>query len=433
MKVILVQPKISFEDNYPCSWIPYSIFSIASTIASRKVQVILFDENREDSSEFFQMVKENASELLCIGFSIVTGGRQISNALRLASDARKINEQIPLVFGGPHVNVLPLETLAHDMVDIVLQGLGQNSFAHLLLALQGKALFEEVPGLYMKSKIGVLSGTTNNFSGHLLPPYNFDLIDISKYIQNDAKIATRTINYIASQGCVYGCRFCYETSYKRKYFKVAEGKIINDINYFTSKGVNGIKFYDADWFVDRNRSLRVMEHLRMNDINWAASIHPNDIVSTGYENYLDLIAKSGCRRLLMGMESGNDRVLKEIVDKRVTTKQLRELAKRISDCGIIGSYTFIVGFPGETEQEIFDTFAFISELWEMSVKPETRVHIYTPYPGTALYDEAVEKGFKPPKDLEAWSTFDYYKVQTPWVAESIEQQVVEFTKNISLQ
>ncbi len=90
----------------------------------------------------------------------------------------------------------------------------------------------------------------------------------------------------------------------------------------------------------------------------------------------------------MGMESGNDRVLKDVVKKQITRERLLDVAQEIADNGILGSYTFIVGFPGESETEMEDTYSLIDELRGLSPTPETRVHLFAPYPGTGLYDKA---------------------------------------------
>ena len=132
----------------------------------------------------------------------------------------------------------------------------------------------------------------------------------------------------------------------------------------------------------------------------------------------------------MGIESGNDRILKDVVDKGVSKDDMFFVAQEISKCGILGSYTFIVGFPGESYEEQEETFDFIKRLWQLTPRPETRVHIYTPYPGTQLYEEAVSLGFVPPKELGGWSDFDYYKALTPWTDKLLEKRVADFTSMI---
>lgn len=433
--VILVYPKIEYEANYPNTWIPYSILSIASVIHNSDVKVLMFDENITDSSEFDALIEKNINDCICVGFSIMTGGGQIHNAINLAKKVKSIDKNIPIVFGGPHVNVLPKETLCHPLIDIVLKGNGQYSFPYLLQYLDGKIQAHQVPNMYYKNSEGnVFISSTSTAQNLILPRYNFDLLDLNNYIQQDKTIAPRTLNYIASQGCAYMCKFCYETSYKRKYYKIATQDVLEDIDYFIDRyQINGIKFYDADFFIDYKRAILIANKLKENNIKWAASIHPRDILRAQKDttnNLLETLAESGCTRLLMGIESGCNRILKDVVNKMVTKEEIYQVAKLIAHYGILGSYTFIIGFPGEIESEQKETFDFITKLWELSPKPETRVHIYTPYPGTELYDKAISLGFNPPEKLEDWSNFDYYKSQIPWTDKTTERNVDLFTSMI---
>lgn len=124
----------------------------------------------------------------------------------------------------------------------------------------------------------------------------------------------------------------------------------------------------------------------------------------------------------MGVESGNDRVLRDVVKKEVTRAQILDVAQQLADHGILGSYTFIVGFPGESDAEVEDTYTLVEHLRSLAPQPETRVHLFAPYPGTPLYQEAVSADFEPPDSLEAWSNFDYYTSQTPWTSDATAQR-----------
>jgi radical SAM superfamily enzyme YgiQ (UPF0313 family) len=140
------------------------------------------------------------------------------------------------------------------------------------------------------------------------------------------------------------------------------------------------------------------------------------------------LSRSSCTRLLMGVESGSDRVLNEIVRKEITRTQILDVAQEIADNGILGSYTFIIGFPGETQQEQKETFSLIEELWNLDPSPETRVHLFAPYPGTPLFEAAMNQGFKAPTSLEGWSGYDYYDSQTPWTTSAMVEAASSFTK-----
>ncbi len=431
--VILVYPKVNFEDNYPCSWLPYSLLAIASSLSTEKYNIHIFDENRNNLSDFDKLLK-NSENILCVGFSIMTGGGQICNALELASLVRSYNPSIKIVFGGPHVNVLAKETLSHPLVDITLKGPGQNSFPLLCQSLENNNhSLNDIPGIFYKADGHIECGPDNVLTAKTMTPYRFSDIDVNQYIQSDSTIGNRTINYIASQGCAYRCRFCYETNYKQKYFKLPFEYFARDINLLINQyGVNGIKFYDADWFLKPTESDKMIDELIKYNISWAASIHPKDVL-TAIHNDRPLLKKlsiSRCKRLLMGIESGCNRVLQEIVNKLITKEEIFEVAQCIAKHNILGSYTFIVGFPGETSLEQDETFDFIRQLWDLNPRPETRVHIYTPYPGTAMYETAIQKGFKPPHDLIEWSQFDYYKSMTPWTDETLERKVRQFTQMI---
>lgn len=427
--VILVYPRIEFEDNYPCSWIPFSVLSIASSLDTSLYNVTIFDENRKSISDF-QDLLSSVDSPVCIGFSIMTGGQQIKNALEMANIAKNIHQNTIIVFGGPHVNILPEETLEHKLVDYVLTGPGQTSFPLFLKSLNGSISFEDVPGLIFQKNGKKIYGKKNILTNSTMVPYNFDLVNIADYIQNDITISDKTINYISTQGCAYRCKFCYETNYERKYSKLPIENVISDIKMFVDNyNINGIKFYDADWFIDANRTNILIDELTRLEVSWAASVHPKDILRAvnNHTPLMEKLSNSRCKRLLMGIESGNDRVLKEVVDKGVTKDEIYFVAEKIAEYGILGSYTFIVGFPGETRYEQEETFDFIQSLWSLSPRPETRVHIYTPYPGTQLYQESISMGFVPPDTLESWSDFNYYKAMTPWTNESLEQRVSELT------
>lgn len=422
--VILVYAKISFEENYPYSWIPYSVLSLASAVPKDEYNCIIFDGNRKNEDEFKKLLLE--PNILAVGFSIMTGGKQIEYALRLAKYVKDYDEKITTVFGGPHVNVLPEQTLAHPLVDMVIVGPGQESFYQVLQYIESKKMPDKIGGFMYKHNNQTYK-TIPTIPLKSLYPYDFSQIDIADYLQYDSTISNRTINYIASQGCVYACNFCYECTYKRKYYKMPLKYVERDIEYFVNTyDVTGIKFYDADFFIDRKAALSISSILKRYDLRWAASIHPKDILlsEAGEENkLLKELRDSNCTRLLMGVESGCNRVLKQIINKRVTKEEILFVAKRIAQYGLLGSYTFMVGLPGEQDDEIDETFEFVKRLSALTPKPEVNIHIYIPYPGTPLYNAALEMGFQPPEKLEDWSGFNYYKAMTPWTTKQLEDRV----------
>ncbi len=433
MKTIaLIQPKIEFEENYPCSWIPFSILAVASSLPQNLFDIRIFDEQYVNAQEIRQSLK--SADVLVIAVSIMTGGGQIENALKIVRLLKQDHPFAVNVFGGPHANVLPEQTAQCTEVDYVISGLGQVAFRELVEALDKNLPVEKIDGVYRREGDKVLIPKNPKATVSFLPPYRFELINPNPYIKYDSTIASRTLNYISSQGCPYGCRFCYENFYDRKYFRLKANLVEKDMRLYAEQfHVNGVKFYDADFFINRKVCDEIVFQLKDYNLAWAASIHPNDILcyQEGARNsLLNFISVNGCKRLLMGLESGNDRVLKEIINKRIDSKAYRLIAKTVADYGIIGSYTFVVGFPGETAEEYEDTFSLVEELWALQVPLETKIHIYLPYPGTPLFKEVIRLGYKPPKKLADWSSYNYYKAMTPWTDESLEEKLKWYTKMI---
>ncbi|MCZ7601633.1 MAG: B12-binding domain-containing radical SAM protein [Melioribacteraceae bacterium] len=437
--VILVYPKINHEKDYLYHWIPFSLLTIAKPIVeSGNAEIIIFDENQSSLDEWDRLLEMYINRTICFGFSIMTGGGQIANALELIRMIKLRDATKLIVVGGPHVNVLPLQTLNHELIDVVLSGPGQNSFPHFIAALLNETNFSNVPGLIMKHNGGRIYGTKNEPRPKELGRYPWELLNICEYIRDDKTISSKTLNYVSSQGCIYKCQFCYELTYQRKYKEIDSYSLLDDIeNLISLYGITGVKFYDADWFINLKRAMEFSQGIikRNINLNWAASINPNDILRARkqYSNLLSVLAQSGCTRLLMGVESGSNRILNEVIKKEITKEKIVEVAKEIAKSGILGSYTFIIGFPGETKDEMNMTIDLIKELRELTPQPETRVHLFAPYPGTPLFDIACKHGFNPPTNLEGWSSFDYYDSQTPWTDSSYVDLARRYTliKNIN--
>lgn len=432
--VLLAYPKIDHEKNYVYFWMPTPLLIIAKSLLEQGLaEPIIFDGNNRSIADWRALLSEYASRAICIAVSVMTGGGQIGHAIELLRVAKELPDCPLIVLGGPHVNVLPEQTLAHEVVDVVLQGPGNISMPALVKALLGDGVLKDVPGLLAKVGCSLICGPKNQLQSQLLTGYPWQLLNLVEYFRDDPTVAQKTLNYVSSIGCVYKCRFCYETTYKYRWSHIEAIDLLNDIeNLVLTYGINGIKFYDADWFISLRRAKAFVDGLseRAINIRWAASINPNDVLRARRQvpKLLDGLAASGCSRLLMGVESGSDRVLADIVKKEVTRNQIVDVAREIAAAGILGSYTFIVGFPGETTQEQDATYSLIDELDNLSPRPESRVHLFAPYPGTPLFDVSLEHGFRPPNSFEEWSNFDYYASQTPWTDDTFVERARRATR-----
>lgn len=435
--VILCYPRINFETNYRYSWIPYSLIFIADAIIQQGlVDVEIFDANDQSDDCFKNMVLREKNRLLTVGFSIMTGGAQISHAIELADWLRRHAPNALKIFGGPHVNVLPEQTLRHPVVDCCIVGAGQITFPSAIEAILNLRTWSEVPGGWRKLTSGEVLRPSLIVppDWKLQPIYNWSRFDLSSYVREEEAVATRTLNYISSYGCCYKCQFCYEQIYQNKYYCLPASKIIHDFEYLQSTyNVGGIKIYDANFFVNKSRVDEFIQGYRQRMINllWAASIHPRDILifQKRNPNFLKELHQCGCTRLLIGAESGDDDVLKQTIRKSVTAAEILECARMVDSSGIRGAYTFILGFPGENRKQKDNTLELAHSIYKLPSSPEIRFHGFQPYPGTPLFDVAVSSGFVAPNSLEGWSDCDYYEnLQNPWLDEDDKANINRFSK-----
>jgi len=113
--------------------------------------------------------------------------------------------------------------------------------------------------------------------------------------------------------------------------------------------------------------------------------------------------------------------------KRIKITQVLAVNKRLQALGITPRYTFMLGYPTETREEIQQTVSLISRLLEENPQLLKSVHTYTPLPGTELFELAVQHGLQVPGRLEDWIRFNYREVNLPWLSEEMRKLIEMIT------
>jgi anaerobic magnesium-protoporphyrin IX monomethyl ester cyclase len=431
-KIILFHPRTQHEKNYRYYHVPYSVLSLATMLDPSIFDVIILDNNCNNIDDYSEILSTIGDNILCVGISAMIG-KQISDGLLFANSVRAFNPTIPIIWGGPITTFIPEETISNENIDVLVIGQGEITFAELVFAILENRRLGIVKGIIYKEKNKIkitpkrLIVPIGNF-----PNYKavFKLIPISNYIRSDEHINSRTISYHSSQGCVYNCGFCCEIPlWEKKWSGFFVHKIIEDIEYLISNhGINGLKFYDSEFFINKNRVIHLAKEFINNNYNlkWYASIHPNNFIKLDIKE-LNILKKSGLSRLLVGAESGVEEELK-LINKKTIKKSIEEIAKICSALEIHACFTFITGYPDTTSDSIEKTVEFATKLINIDSRHECKIHFYAPYPKTPLYKYAIGKGFVPPKTLDEWSEYDYYDITTPWVEEKYETIIRKFNE-----
>lgn len=430
--VLLFHPRTFHERNYRYFHIPYSLLSAAISMDRAAYEVILIDNNVVGRDDFTPELLALRGRLLCVGISSMIG-HQIADGLAFARCVRAVDERVPIVWGGALPTVLPELTIRHDLIDIVVLGQGQETLPDVLAALSRKTDLSDVRGIAYKVGDHIHSTSGRPFADlNRFPSFTtvYDLVNVRDYIRFDEHINDRTVSYHSSQGCPFNCGFCSEVAlWNHRWSGLSPERIVHDIERMaTDFGINGVKFYDAEFFINQARALAYAQAVvdRGLNIRWAAAVHPRNADRLTDEQ-LALLARSGASRLLMGAESGVEQEL-ELIGKRTNREMIVRVAARCSRFGISASFSFVTGYPDVPQGNVQATLDFASELAGIDERHEVKIHFFAPYPGTPLFARAVQNGFVPPQTLEGWSTYDYYEVTTPWIDRSWEPAIREFNE-----
>jgi len=392
---------------------PFSLLAIGSCLETKGFHVKIIDARVD--RDYREKICNTSSNSFFFGVSSMTGP-QIKGGLEAAKLVRGKSSQIPIVWGGFHPTFLPIQALKHPLVDIVVKGQGEVTALELAERLEAQRDLEDVKGILYKKNGRIIATEERSIEDmNNFPPMNYGLVDVEKYIVHD--VSPRTVAYFSSRGCVHRCGFCAISKfYGRQWSGLKPERVVNEIeNLLESFRIDGIKFLDDNFFVDRNRVKQICNLLveRGLDIKWNASARCDYICSFN-SNMLAAMRKSGCHTIEFGAESGSEKIL-NLISKDITVKDILTSAKICRQYGFIAAYSFMMGFPTETQNDLKETMKLMDQLQEMLPAIEMNMFIYTPYPATPLYDLAIQNRFKPPENLEEWSRFTHNNVVVPWL------------------
>jgi radical SAM superfamily enzyme YgiQ (UPF0313 family) len=414
--ILLVYPG---NHNSITKRLPLSILFLAESLIKNGYSPVLLDMQVDEFDE------KMLADVICVGISTLTG-EQITYGIQIAGKIRKINPDIPLVWGGIHPSIMPDQTIMHPLVDYVIYGEGEDAFPILVKTLASGKEIGEVPNLVFKSKNGIVSTPRLDFiqfnKTNNLP---YDLLSLSKY-----QTATR-FEYQSSRGCPHGCLFCYNKGFNDFKWRSKESSIVLDELEQIEKRFNPqyLFFVDDEFFINKRRAQEIISGMMQRglDFQWKAAIRI-DTINSYDADMLELLDKSGCMELPMGAESGSDRIL-SLVKKKIRRKDIIDSAQKTKGMRLVPQYSFMSGFPTETTDDLRQTIACIDEVWKINKEIKVNgLFFATPFPGTELFDLALQNGYKPPRNLEEWGDIDFilsYK-NVPYIPKSFTNNLVVY-------
>lgn len=391
---------------------------MASVHLVRACRVVIVDQNVERDWRG-RLAALLAERPVCVGVSAMTG-RQISEGLEVSAAVRRAG--VPVVWGGIHPTLLPRQTLEHPLVDFVVEGEGEETLPELADALAAGRDTGAIPGLWSKRDGEIVHGGKRGFIDlKILPPVPYELLDLARYVKPGPR--GPALSLYTSRGCPQRCTFCYNRSvHLSRWRGLPADQVVRDIRAILGRHpqIRHFQFWDDNFFASLPRARRIAEGIVATDptLSWSAlGAHIQDLKRMD-DAYLDFLRRSRLTDVLVGVESGSQRMI-DLVHKNFRKEDLFLVNRRLAGFAIRPTYTFISGVPEERDEDIEETLDTMFRLRDENpgailgnIKP------FVCYPGTELYDKALEMGFVPPPTLEGWSAFvwgNYTKLDIPWV------------------
>lgn len=300
---------------------------------------------------------------------------------------RELQPESTIVIGGPHVNSMVNAGLWEDLCigsvsfNLAVYGEGEQTLLDIVRAVADNKALDSIKGTIWRN---------SNGKCHINPPRELikdintipfpalELLPLSRYKRTPSNYKREPVRSIlTTRGCPYSCIFCdrgaFGPSLRRRSIENIMSEVDRLVNEFKARE---LRIWD-DVFTSKEKfAIEICNELKRFDIIWSCNARVNMITP----NMLKHMKMAGCWSVDFGIESGNDKILKQI-KKKFNTIEASKAIKMVKQAGIEVRTFFILGFPGETIETIQDTinFALSNDI------DYATFYLPQAYPGTELY------------------------------------------------
>ena len=394
MKILFIYPNINAQVGFN-----YGISSISAVLKENGHDTKLLNLNEKlgpvpENNEIVEFVKSYNPDL--IGFSVVTP--QYQYALKIATHIKQFCD-VPILCGGIHATIAADEVLEEACFDFVCVGEGEYPMAELVSMLEKGKEPKDIPGIWTKVNGNIFRNPVRPFIDITkLPRKDYEIFDL----QNMIDVESGWVRVMASRGCPFRCTYClnhqvvnlYEQdtgltgknlNYTRRH---SVDEVLSEIAYLLDnyKGITTIIFDDDIFTLD-------MEFLRdfcyryrsVSNLPFVVNAH----VKVFNDERASLLKAAGCSIVKFGVESGSERIRREILLRPMSNKEIIDSFAVAHKYGFHTSAFLLLGLPHETKEDIMATVELLRE-----VKPgRFRWSLFFPFPKTTAYDISENGGF----------------------------------------
>lgn len=361
---------------------PLGLLSIAAYLRQYGLEPQVYDTTFSTFNQFCAALLEQPPEYVGIYTNLMTKLR-VLEIIRFIRNSPQLSGT-RIFLGGPEVTYHVESFLEHG-ADAIVIGEGEETTHELLNAWSGSGDLQSVHGIAYTGESGETLRTpprTLLKQIDALPAPARDAIDLHAYIRTWKRHHGRSaVSINTMRGCPYTCRWCSRAVYGSSYRRRSPAIVVDEIEQIK-------RTYNPDtlWFVDDVFTINpTWLRTFAEEVNSRNAVIPFECITRAdrlNEEMINLLVRAGCYRVWIGAESGSQRVL-DAMDRRVTVERVQEMIVLSKKRGMETGTFIMLGYPGETEQDILETIEHLK-----ACNPD-HYTVTTAYPitGTPLYQE----------------------------------------------
>lgn len=322
-----------------------------------------------------------------IAFSCTTGLHKW--AFKISKELKEKTDKL-ILFGGPHPTYFP-EMVDNPDIDIICLGEGEGAIVELADKLEKKQDITKISNLWVKKDGKLYKNEIRNLTENLDDlgkPDREIYYEKYDYLRNNPRKP-----FFASKGCPFNCTFCFNHAFMKLY--KGKGKVvrrrtvksvIDEIKEVKSKYPLGTVYFQDDTFILNPKWVKEFVKIYKKEIGLPfVCLIRADLAN---EEIIKDLKYGGCDQVFFGVESGNEFIRNKILKKGVTNKQIIYTAKLLRKYKIKLKTYNMLGLPGETLENAFETVHLNSKIKANYVW----CSLLQPYPKTEIYDRLKKAG-----------------------------------------
>ena len=394
MRVLLVYPDVRGALRLRRKGYFYAGIASISAVLKRAGHSVKFMHLLRMPSEqdFLREVAPFSPQIVC--FSSTTN--QFPVVRQCAEWLKRRMPDVLTVCGGVHPTLNPEDAIAAPGIDILCRGEGEDVMIALCRRMEEGRPPDDLRGLWVRRRDGTI---VRNPPAEVIAdldslPYPDREIFPAENLNDPSRLVV-----MASRGCPYNCAYCCNQALRELYGARKEYMRFRSVDHVLGEIEQALRHYgiitriafDDDILPLRKEWFRrfAQEYRRRVGMPFLCNLRANLVD----DETVELLREAGCQEVALGVESGSERVLNEVLCRHLSKEQIASAFERLVRCGIrVHSYN-MVGIPTETLGECLETVKFNARVKSDWRAAELRVTIFYPYYGTSLYDLCVQKGW----------------------------------------